>query len=325
MDNYEGDRDEKSEHYSYLRFGQLNNLNNLRNNVNDNFNFQNIPTMATPSSAYHNYRMQSIKSTLHIANTVEQYSNVTSQLKSTFNQISNRQSNRQSISASSTSSTESSTSSSLPSSIVEIIEKSSENLFILKSAEDLLKSEEIIDEIKLDLQLKSHDNLYRCLSITDESLELNNLLSSSSSLDSSFENIYSLFPINKRTNSINKSKTSQALIYANKEEDSRLNEQRVNRAKSKSLSDKKCFRKEINSNLTSNENKPLIKQMHFKDKVSLNCHINLIELNLKDSHLLTITIKWPLKSADANKKKLFSIQVNPIGSNDQLLNVHIKY
>lgn len=258
------------------------------------------------------------------------------QLKSTFNQISTV-SRQQSISSTSSSSSAESTNSSLPSSIVEIIVKSNENLF--KSAENLLNSKECLlssDEeslfksaeeslLKSDdiLQIKStnhsllstHENLFKCLSNTDESLDLNNLnlVSSSSSLDSSsYENIYSLYPISQRpnsTSSINKSKTSQALSYENDE--------RVARRRNKSLNEKNC------GGASGYSNHYLVKETYLKERDCLSCRVNLIELNLKDRKSLTISIKWPL-SRQRQNDQLFSIRINP-ASNQQPLNVHIKY
>lgn len=188
---------------------------------------------------------------------------------------------------------------------------SDEKLF--DTADNLLKSDEII-QIKSKNQsiLSTHENLFKCLSITDESLELNNLdlFSSNSSLDSSsFENIYSLYPIDKRSNSINKSKTSQELGC---EEDN----EKTNTKRGRSLSYKECL-----DEVSSNRNY-LVKETYSKEKECLNCRINLIELNLKDRKSLTISIKWPLKKIKDNK--LFSIQLKPTSDN-QLLNVYIKY
>ena len=162
--------------------------------------------------------------------------------------------------------------------------------------------------------LSTYENLFKCLSITDVSLDLNNLnlVSSSSSLDSSsYENIYSLYPITKRPNSINKSKTSQALSYEDDE--------RVARRRNKSLSEKNC----AEESASNYPNHYFVKETYLRKPDCLNSRVNLIELNLKDRKSLTISIKWPL-SRQRQNEKLFSIRINP-ASDSQRLNVHIKY
>ena len=68
----------------------------------------------------------------------------------------------------------------------------------------------------------------------------------------------------------------------------------------------------------------LVKESYSKDNESLNCKINLIELNLKNRKSLTISIKWPLKTK-LNTDKKFTIQFRPLKDDNELLNVHIKY
>ena len=199
----------------------------------------------------------------------------------------------------------------------ESLMSSDEETVLFKSAENLMKSDELILKSTNASLLSTHENLFRCLSITDESFELNNLnlASSSSSLDSSsFENIYSLYPLDKRPNSINKSKTTQELSF----DDSKNDDHKLKK-KRRSLNDKKS-----STNETANKNHYLVKKTFLKEKNCLNCRINLIELSMKDRKSLTITIKWPLNRKNQKDKK-FSLEFRPTTKLNQLINVHIKY